>query len=296
MSPTFKPTPIDAYIVKLMLNKAKGLPIEIIDEVLDYAEYWPSHTVEVNFGEDTPEVVRGKTGFRDDAPEDKFILRTPPLALRKRGGLPLHRMPLEPKMLAGEWSSEDFLAKSKSPVSASSNHPCRRIVFTLVSHDQGWGGRTNDEEDNGPYSHSWTWFEAGLERFARNEGDEYPSIALDNAVTVYPETEWDDNAGTGSFRFTLNGHDERKIQANITADNEYTTHVVAWDYRDDTDPRTDRDGIAKLQYWGRGIATESGNFVRNLRIGDMVTVWAKARFPAWSNNIASVKVEVFWAI
>ncbi len=42
-------------------------------------------------------------------------------------------------------------------------HPCRKIVFTITSHDQGWGG--DNPEDRRTYNNSWTWFEVGLERF-----------------------------------------------------------------------------------------------------------------------------------
>jgi hypothetical protein len=41
-------------------------------------------------------------------------------------------------------------------------HPCRKIVFTIRSHDQGWGG---ENTDHGSYRSSWTWFDAGLEKF-----------------------------------------------------------------------------------------------------------------------------------
>lgn len=40
-------------------------------------------------------------------------------------------------------------------------HPVRKIVFTIESRDQGWGGG----DSRGSYHGSWTWFEAGLERF-----------------------------------------------------------------------------------------------------------------------------------
>lgn len=39
--------------------------------------------------------------------------------------------------------------------------PVRKIVFKILAHDQGWGGEGGDNE----YDNSWTWFEAGLERF-----------------------------------------------------------------------------------------------------------------------------------
>lgn len=41
-------------------------------------------------------------------------------------------------------------------------HPVRKVVFSIRSKDQGWGG---DSEDHHTYHGSWTWFEAGLEKF-----------------------------------------------------------------------------------------------------------------------------------
>ena len=40
-------------------------------------------------------------------------------------------------------------------------NPCRKIVFTIESKDQGWGG---DADDENSFHGSWTWFEAGVER------------------------------------------------------------------------------------------------------------------------------------
>lgn len=54
-------------------------------------------------------------------------------------------------------------------------HPCRKIVFSLKSHDQGWGG---DPEYKGTYESSWTWFEAGLERFDAKQNCKLPLAAL----------------------------------------------------------------------------------------------------------------------
>jgi hypothetical protein len=45
---------------------------------------------------------------------------------------------------------------------------CRKIVFTIRSHDQGWGGSAADK---GTYRGSFTWFDVGLERVvAKREG------------------------------------------------------------------------------------------------------------------------------
>lgn len=40
-------------------------------------------------------------------------------------------------------------------------HPCRRIVFELWSHDQGWS--TVDTSHHGTYKGSYTWWDASVE-------------------------------------------------------------------------------------------------------------------------------------
>lgn len=40
--------------------------------------------------------------------------------------------------------------------------PVRKVVFTITSKDQGWG---STRVNRGTYNDSWTWFEAGLEKF-----------------------------------------------------------------------------------------------------------------------------------
>ena len=49
------------------------------------------------------------------------------------------------------------------PISAYSVARLRSIVYSFQSQDQGWSSYT---EHHGTYDASWTWFEAGLTRFA----------------------------------------------------------------------------------------------------------------------------------
>lgn len=63
----------------------------------------------------------------------------------------------------GESLDASFFAKSvKYPVPRLA-HPARKVVFTFRSQDQGWASDRGDPQT--PYAKSWTWFEAGLERF-----------------------------------------------------------------------------------------------------------------------------------
>lgn len=84
------------------------------------------------------------------------------------------------------------------------------------------------------------------------------------------------------------------LQKNLTAVKTLQMRKIVWSCDDNIDP----DSIygKQLDTMGRGRATATGEFVRNMRIGDVVTVWAKARFQAWVNIIEEVKIDVYWAV
>lgn len=195
-------------------------------------------------------------------------------------------------------------------------HPCRKIVFILVSRDQGWGGQS---QDRGSYRGSWTWFEAGKERFDKNathpkdapeakapaEGaveDEAgsssspgpsnhiptPYFPVYAARSILPALE----PGQDAFHHELHPSPQLTIQSNKAATRQLTTHKVVWSWKDNVDALSSE----KLSELGRGPETGDGDFVRNLTLGDVVTVWAKARFAGWTNHIDSVKVDIYWAL
>lgn len=72
------------------------------------------------------------------------------------------------------------------------------------------------------------------------------------------------------------------------------THVVEWAWTDDINPES--DGGMELKAKGRGRGTGDGHFVRDLKLGDVITIWGKAKFPAWVNHIEKVKIDVYWAV
>jgi hypothetical protein len=84
------------------------------------------------------------------------------------------------------------------------------------------------------------------------------------------------------------------IQCNKVAGRSPMTHTITWSWLDDIDPKSDE--ADDLVLFGRGKETGDGEFVRNLKVGDVITVWAKTRFPGWVNNVYSVKVDVYWAV
>lgn len=184
--------------------------------------------------------------------------------------------------------------------------PCRRIVFTIRSSDQGWGG---DHADHDTYNHSWTWFEAGVERWCKTapaqttdageqspEQHQRPSLHLDDLCTVFPEVELSPVTGEHAFKQPLFPNEHLRVQCNVTAGREPKVHRVVWSYTDGIDPARDVEAVENLRTQGRGQATGDGKFVRDLKLGDVVTLWAKARFPYWTNQVESATMDVYYAI
>ena len=244
-------------------------------------------------------------------------------------------------------------------------HPCRKIVFTLISHDQGWGGGPAAE---GQYDGSFTWFDVGKEEMsAFKEGKRerspcalvltFKAAALEawekapwpqlrlycskdapqanihkisrlvcSLRTVLPLTvpipgipsdDVEDNIADRNFVQAPqpNGHQnsgpshaprtrhqfkhelcptDDVLQKNVVAKPESKTHVITWKYNDNIQPESPE--ADELHYQGRGKNTGRGDFVSNMKMGDCVTVWAKARFRGWINTVEKVQIDVYWAV
>ncbi|KAK0730317.1 hypothetical protein B0H67DRAFT_477457 [Lasiosphaeris hirsuta] len=295
---TYEPSILDVLVVKAMLNKSLLLPPEIIDNIVDQAEYWPHTTTEFTSNGDYS--IRG--GYH--GPENELLLRSVPLGFPRwppRERAESHHPPTPPKPVGDEFPVETFQELIASPVPTLA-HPCRKIVFTIQSRDQGWSG---ERQYHGTYNGSWTWFEAGIERWSRDEsGNEagseassvpQPSLNPADLSPVYPVVELDSDSNQHFLRHTTLPSEEHKIQCNVTALRELQEHRVVWACTDDDDETNEVAAVA-LASKGRGTATGDGKFVRDLRLGDVVTVWGMARFPAWVNYVRSVKMDVYWAV
>ncbi|KAK0628255.1 hypothetical protein B0T17DRAFT_491337 [Bombardia bombarda] len=302
MAGTYEPTVIDVVVVKAMLTKALILPPEIVDSIVDLAEYWPHTTTEIHYSH----LPGGAKAVRGGTPtaENQFLassLRTTPIGFLKAPYPAPQESQIQtplspPRPVEQEYGPDDFQKLTGAGAFAAPHtlaHPCRRIIFTIASRDQGWSG--TDPASHGTYSHSWTWFEAGLERCNKTtEDDRPPSFDVTRTdggglATVFPDVvEY-------IYHHPLHPRDDLKIQCNLNSTRSVKEHRVVWSYTDDINESDDR-GAALLESAGRGRATGDGKFVRELKLGDVVTVWAKARFPAWVNSVESVKVEVYWAV
>lgn len=185
---------------------------------------------------------------------------------------------------------------------------CRKIVFTIKSHDQGWGGAA---PDRATYKGSYTWFDVGKEKFVAVDSTPLPDHdcplspevfkcaighgtlhCLTKPVTpaLKPVPNMPDHYNL-DHTFLAN---ESTLQKNLTATKESKENVITWSATDRLDPAgIEADELLEL---GRGRDTGNGQFVRDLKVGDVVTIWARARFPGWQNTVESAKIDVYWAI
>jgi hypothetical protein len=213
---------------------------------------------------------------------------------------------------AVEASTKVLFSKWEARSRPRTEHPCRKIVFTIRSKDQGWGG---ERDSKGPYDKSYTWFDAGLERIEAIDMEKCtPEVQVPQYFTERFRLE---SHKDGSVTETPIACDlctlrpvardpaysefqhpflptATRLQSNVMAGREIKEHVITWKHDDCVVP--DSPEGDKLEEEGRGRASATGEFVRKLKVGDIVTVWARARFPGWTNFVESVKVDVYWVI
>ncbi|KAK1775319.1 hypothetical protein QBC45DRAFT_359871 [Copromyces sp. CBS 386.78] len=307
----YQPTAMEVIFVRAMLEKALQLPPEIINSIIDHAEYWPHTSTLIDYS-DWPQTQRVVNGG-DPSSENTFLLRTLPLGFVKPPSsffkhdrnreTPLEPIPRELK----EFPVDTY----QSLIAPTLSHPCRKIKFTIVSHDQGWGGERGTRRT---YNGSYTWFDVGLERCLQTkDGIDKPTFDPQTLSTLIPkvrEVNHEDDRerhvqGTHSFDFPLHAEEDTMIQCNEVANGEFHQYEVEWKWTDDTSSADYFDtgygceeGLVEnpLPKIGRGRATGDGKFVRDLKLGDVVTVWAKARFGGWTNYIKRIQVDVYWVV
>lgn len=136
------PSIYSIYLLKRHLHRQR-LPTEIISKILDLAEYWPRTTCSLYDSTEVSNNFRGYTGaaaftLRGIRPPrvprvaggDTVLLRTAPLALRT------HVYAVEETGFK-RWTSRLRLKKPSLRdevwLPASGKHPCRKIVFELLS-------------------------------------------------------------------------------------------------------------------------------------------------------------------
>jgi len=344
---SYNATVEDVKHIKVLLT-TNGLPWEIVHIIMDMAEYWACSQASVNYGYLGMRVKRLSGG--NDA-EDSFMLRCPPVGLTKwplpapdsqeykewwtSAARPKHvadyGQTSNPTINNGESNEREAdLTASTAPLTRQLDfdketlekftdipvptleNPVRKIVFDIVSSDQGHGGHEDGTRAGAPYDNSHTWFDAGLDRFDRSIP--YPAgIKEDNTTNqihpcmirpIWPiSTCTDSEIGQNINRRQSNEepviyhryhhalHPDRKhvIQFNKRAVRQLQHHHVEWSWLDGSVDEDEDMGFAGHAPGG------NGEFVRSLRLGDMVTIWGRARYGGWSNNISKIEVKVYYA-
>ncbi|KAG2349773.1 hypothetical protein BDR05DRAFT_923515 [Suillus weaverae] len=277
-SVSYKPTTADILVVKQYLKSIFiTFPDELIDDIVDDASYWAHTSVTVN-----RTVVTHEDG-------DIMYMRTLPLAVYGTEGDLL----LDEENLQGDLEGFDLgglppaEARWAAPTRAE---PFRKIEFQLWSHDQGWGG---DDDSEGTYNGSYSWFDASVERLDSvswlTGSIKWPFSLISTAVDL-------------SDGFTFVRKDIKRpflpspstLQKNIVAEGQTTYHIVTWSYYDNV--KEDSPEAIAAESKGRGWKSYDGSFVRDLQVGDCITLWMRSRFPGWTNNAVKAKITVYWAV
>ncbi|KAA8642230.1 uncharacterized protein ATNIH1004_011171 [Aspergillus tanneri] len=227
----------------------EGLPLEIVDLIVDAAEYWASVESKMN----------GHRVIRQDG--DQVLVRTGPLC----------------------YDEKTLDSPSPKVLPHRTVHPCRKIVFSISAHDQGWG--SSRRLDQSAFDGSNTWFDIEVVHSAYERTQE--------AASPIPE------AGPTGIRLgpghPLLNPSPRKLQSNRTHERKTEHYTITWHHLDHT-PADSAEAEEIERSQGRGRATLDGSQVRTLEVGDAISIWGRARYGGWSNHVERVSVRIFWAI
>ncbi|EIW75417.1 hypothetical protein CONPUDRAFT_85251 [Coniophora puteana RWD-64-598 SS2] len=204
--PTQSPlTAVDVRVVRALLTSRPALlPIELIDIILDEAEYWPHSTVEVNG-------IRQVRGVHKSPCCSEAYLVTLPLAHPHTEGHHIASPGKPPAVQLHQDMKEGAVSDASGGIRRG-EHPCRRIVFELHSRDQGW---SDYPEHHGTYDATRSWFDVSVVRDFSSLLLLPPSAPADSAT----------NHTVGAMR-------DRDLQRNVHAKAEETWHVIVWDWKD----------------------------------------------------------------
>ncbi|KAJ6109688.1 hypothetical protein N7486_001923 [Penicillium sp. IBT 16267x] len=241
------------YLLQWKLSE--GFPVELVDEIIDAAEYWPSTEYHM---------VGEKGPVRND--QDQVLLKTVPLCYSRKS---LEQSP------------------TPKPLPHRGIHPCRKIIIQLSSHDQGVRGAGLRSDR---YTATWTWFDIEVIRGAHTR----------NMYVNGEEQELLPNE-RGQVRQHYGPKDElllprdNKVQVNGKHMGDLQNNTIVWHYLDNISSESP-EAYEIEETKGRGRSTLDGRYVRELEIGDSIALWARARFPGWTNYVYKATVRVFWAV
>jgi hypothetical protein len=194
---------------------------------------------------------------------------------------------------------------------------CRKVVFTIKTRDHRWGPERWPH--HGEYGHACSWFDFGLERLeaidmdkctpekpvpmgfidqfhleSRDGSLKVPTLIACDIRSIRPAAikyQEDPPAYRFNYPFSATG---TRFQSRPTADPEVKEHVITWTSEDGINSDPSGGGLQERE--GRGKLTGNGDFVRNLKVGDIITVWARCRFRGRTSEVKEVKIDVYWEV
>ncbi|OJD26318.1 hypothetical protein ACJ73_02304 [Blastomyces percursus] len=254
--PTYSPSPADVGEVRAMLKSTRpALPTEIADIVLDFADYSVKDMLAFN----------PRTDYRigSHGPEVYgLILKGPQIRELKQSGGELRDLRI------------------------------KAVRFEIVSHDQGWGGEAGTQ---GTYHGAFSWFEATiLRRKQRSGAGVVPPPNVEPPVPDRTYIGYSEAYRPFGWDFATDDKGDMliwSVQQNKVAVGEHQTREIVW--------MLDGDGVkgheqAKSKDEDTGSGPGDG-FVRTLRPGDVICLWARAIYPGWANVVKKAKIEVAYS-
>lgn len=300
------PSMASVISLRRYLSLTRDLPNEIIDIILDLAEYWPhtssilDMTTRVYSGHmcygSYPARPRQKLGrllstpeSRREWKEDGFLIRTPPLGWRCIGDADLsNRCESKPPSTPPPKAKSKPLIPTPRPptwLPPRGLHPARRVVFEILSREE----RLENPHRQGStfcYANSKTSFDATIDTIS------FPKTTKKSITRSIDPLLWTAEAATKDCHhhqpsevcYAIRAKSSRSphppsktselenhssgVTKNYTAHNRKSVRTWRYDGAERCYlPTTDRD-------FGSENATE---FVQGLREGDCVSLWARAR-------------------
>ena len=136
-----EPTITDIMAVKVLFSQTSSpLPIELVDDIMDKAEFWARSSVTLPWYDSVPGVRRDRGGNKQVKP-DKMYMRMLPLGMYSVDEDLILERDHDRAATIEECKVDEHSASGVSQkmvrINARGEYPCRKIVFDIWSHDQG---------------------------------------------------------------------------------------------------------------------------------------------------------------
>lgn len=266
-----------------------GLPYELTDIILTYAEYYALHTTK----RATHLRIQASSEYLNNAKWIYMISDPVPEVCREDGQV--------------------------VPTKVQS------VRFQMRSCDQGWGGFS---EGKNTYRNSYTWFETSILRprsFSSSPTSSLISPSPPQWITTLttqpinytfdlsspsspppsPITSPSSNGdNTAAIEYTeiLSPYRRRAkrwlVQMNVQASRHIRTHTVTWSQSSAIERKARESsgdslrGVLEPEYDEKMGSGRGFGFVDNLQAGDRIALVARALYPGWEHNVYEAEIEV----